>query len=559
MSNFYMLRLGAESETDIRTIDSCHRENLAHPFEIHVRCKQVPQSVAVGDFAVIWLGTNNNKGGRTPWVQGVRALGVIIGLSGEEGYNNEKTVSVSVGVVLNQSLTKMDFVNQTRVPYKQLATMPVLGVNNYSSQVIQRIDTSQPLDLFLAVESLHPGFLFDAQTVYPSLDWLSLEQADASATVASADLEPPDFDAEDLSETGVMTKPWNPNDIRITTKSFTVRELFTQISEGELDLAPDFQRDFVWKENQQVRLVESILLGIPLPAFYFNQDNSGAHQVIDGVQRLTTIRHFMSDALELKEEFLEYLGPLKGSKYSTLDSATKRRFASTQVVAHVIEPQTPDEVKYDIFNRVNTGGSPLSAQEIRHCMSKTRSREFLRRLVEKQCFDQIMGGLFWKREPTGQLVRDNKRMADREIALRFCAFYTVPIEEYAPSLDRFLLDFTHRLDKAGTLDLETIEAAFERAMKNCYAILGSGAFRRWPIGSNRRGPLNRAIFESQAVALANYPLEVLLPHKEAIHSGLRNLFSDPEYDNAVRFGTGDYRKVEQRMTTPREVLDRILT
>jgi Protein of unknown function DUF262 len=238
---------------------------------------------------------------------------------------------------------------------------------------------------------------------------------------------------EDKSGSDLKIKPWNPDDIRITTKNFTIREIYTQIQDKapdqekeldkELDLAPEFQRSFVWKIKQQIRLIETILLGIPLPAFYFNQDKDGAQQVIDGVQRLTTIKRFMSDRLELKEEHLEYLSPLKGSTFSTLDPATKRRFAGTQIVAHVIEPQTPDDVKYDIFNRVNTGGSPLTAQEIRHCMSKTRSREFLRKLVESDSFDIATGKLFWGKDPAGKLVRDSKRMTDREMVLRFCAFY----------------------------------------------------------------------------------------------------------------------------------------
>lgn len=94
---------------------------------------------------------------------------------------------------------------------------------------------------------------------------------------------------EDTSRDDVQFKPWDPKHIRITTKNYTLREIFSQIEEGELDLAPDFQRSFVWKKRQQVRLIESILLGIPLPAFYFNLDQSGAIQVVDGVQRLTTV------------------------------------------------------------------------------------------------------------------------------------------------------------------------------------------------------------------------------------------------------------------------------
>ena len=376
------------------------------------------------------------------------------------------------------------------------------------------------------------------------------------------------LDDEDKSGSDLKMKPWNPNDIRITTKNFTIREIYNQIQdeesdqEKELDLAPDFQRSYVWKAKQQIRLIESILLGIPLPAFYFNQDKDGAQQVIDGVQRLTTIKRFMSDQLELKEEYLEYLSPLKGSIFSTLDTATKRQFSATQIVAHVIEPQTPDDVKYDIFNRVNTGGSPLTAQEIRHCMSKARSREFLRKLVESDSFDNATSKLFWSNNSAGVLIRDSKRMTDREMVLRFCAFYIEPLEEYAKasSLDAFLLEFSRWLDhKAKPNDLKKLEIAFQQAMLNCYQVFGKGVFRRWlPNNPSPRGRINRAIFESQALALADYSPELVLANKEIIQKTLRNLFCDPLYDNAVSFGTGSYRKVEARIVSPRQALEKIL-
>ncbi|MBK6998720.1 MAG: DUF262 domain-containing protein [Rhodoferax sp.] len=371
---------------------------------------------------------------------------------------------------------------------------------------------------------------------------------------------------EDKSSTDLATKPWDPKDIRITTKTFTLREIYTQIVDGELDLAPDFQRSFVWKDKQQVRLIESILLGIPLPAFYFNQDVTGAHQVIDGVQRLTTLKHFMSNGLALNGDALEYLSKLKGTSYQTLDAATRRRFAGTQIVAHVIEPQTPAEVKYDIFNRVNTGGSPLSAQEIRHCMSKVHSRNFLNALVESESFNAVMGRAFWSKDASGQWIRNNQRMMDREMALRFCAFYTLPVEEYAKatSLDAFLLKFTQSIDHQhetnSTIDTGTMTAAFDRAMRNANEIMGRGAFRLWTPGeSSRRGPLNRAIFESQAIALADYSLEQLQPHKQDIQNAFRQLFLNPDYDTAVRVGTGSFLNVSRRLNMPKAAIAKILS
>lgn len=358
-----------------------------------------------------------------------------------------------------------------------------------------------------------------------------------------------------------LLKPWDPQQIRITTKTFTIREIFNQIEEHEIDLAPDFQRSFVWKPKKQVLLIESIILGIPLPAFYFNQDEFGAYQVIDGVQRLTTIRLFMSNELSLEETHLAYLKDLTGRTFSSLEAPVKRRFAATQIVAHVIEPQTPAELKFDIFNRVNTGGEPLSAQEIRHCMSKEPSRLLLNDLVTLPSFNAATGYFFFSRDTSGARIRDNRRMADRELALRFCAFRMSTIADYenANSLDGFLLDFTRRIDfELTNAQQATLRAAFDQAMTNCNEILGEAAFRRWRPGAPRRGPINRAVFESQALALADYKLDELLPHAAVIQDAFRSLFDSEEYDSAVRFGTGDPRKIERRLGITKATIAAIL-
>jgi len=269
----------------------------------------------------------------------------------------------------------------------------------------------------------------------------------------------------------------------------------------------------------------------------------------------------MSNQLSLEETHLAYLKQLTGHNFDSLDSPIRRRFAGTQIVAHVIEPQTPDELKFDIFYRVNTGGEPLSAQEIRHCMSKEPSRDLLYQLVTDPAFDEATARTFFKRGPGGMPVRDSRRMADRELALRFCAFRlsTISTYERASSLDGFLLDFTRLIDtKLSNDERDELRAAFSRAMINSAAILQDAAFRRWAPDAARRGPINRAVFESQALALADYPLDVLLPHSNEIKFAFRSLFDVADYDSAVRFGTGDPRKLERRLETTRNVLGKIL-
>lgn len=367
--------------------------------------------------------------------------------------------------------------------------------------------------------------------------------------------------AEDIGGHAQTIKPWDPGKIRITTKSFTLREVVGQIQDDDIDLSPDFQREYVWKERQRTRLIESILLGIPLPAFYFNQSESGKYQVVDGVQRLSTIALFMQNQHRLSASDLEYLFDLDGKLYDQLDTAAIRRFRSTQIVVHIIEPQTPDEVKYDIFNRVNTLGSPLSAQEIRHAMSAIRSREFIRHLAESEVFDAATEFSYWKKSPSGEVVRDSGRMANRELALRFCAFRLSSIEEYRQfvSLDAFLMNFTKRID--GTIEpvisdqtLRRLENEFLHAMVAAKEVLGSAAFRRWPLEADRRGPINRAVFEAQANALADHPLDAMLRRRDEIVNVFRSAFVEQEYLRAVTVSTGDPNRVFYRLRKTRSIL-----
>lgn len=370
------------------------------------------------------------------------------------------------------------------------------------------------------------------------------------------------IEAEDVDNEWVITKPWDPKYIRITTKHFTVRELCLQIQDGDIDLSPDFQRSFVWSKKQQIRLIESVLLGIPLPAFYFNLDNDGKIQVIDGVQRLTTISEFFFDRLTLEARHLEYLVDFNHCTISSVDAATRKRFSSTQLVAHVIEPQTPEEVKYDIFNRVNTGGTRLTAQEIRHSMSKPRSRDFLQALVSLPSFGAATQDAFID---TSGAYRASMRMADLEMALRFCAFRSISVEDYAlfPSLDAFLVEFTKLLDGQHshinyTVDLSELYDAFDSSMKNCAQVLGEGAFRWWPLDAQRRGPINRAVFESQSLALADWTSSQLAPHTGRLLYEFRHLFEDVEYASSVRAGTGDPGKVATRLRTARRLVEYIV-
>ena len=349
--------------------------------------------------------------------------------------------------------------------------------------------------------------------------------------------------------------PWDPEDIRVSTRNFSLRNVIDMIAEGGLDLAPDFQRLHVWKPVQKVQLIESVLLQIPLPAFYFAENATGVMQVVDGVQRLSTINDFVTGEPKRGGGFplvgLEYLSDVKGKRFNDLPAVWKRRIHNTQIVAHVIEPSTPAAVMYDIFRRINTGGTPLRAQEIRHCVSKQRSRDFLKELAATTALEIATNGK----------LKNHQRMVDRELALRFVAFWRCGPEGYLrnDSLESFLLRATRSLDDECEIDefaLVDIRTAFERGLTLAQEMFGEYAFRKWPIGLDRLAPINRALFETWTVELARTDQAVVRENAEKIRDLARHgMASDTKYTQSISSATGDVRAVQMRFQKTRSFIE----
>ena len=366
----------------------------------------------------------------------------------------------------------------------------------------------------------------------------------ATGLEAETDVSPPTDEPE----------PWDPEKIRIHTKHYSLRQLVDMIAEGDIDLAPDFQRHYVWNSRQRCSLVESLLLGIPLPSFYFNEGTSGLLQVVDGVQRLTTIFDYVNKR-NFKLGAVTYLHDLEGQGFDDLAAMFRRRLNSVQFVAHVIDPQTPYRVKFEIFRRINTGGSPLSAQEIRHCMSDARSRTFLKELANDESFLAA----------TRRAFLHHPRMADLEVVLRFVGFRLFTPDEYAEhgSFDEFLGVVTRRLDDdLADQSLDQLRADFVRGMTNCYTVFGDYAFRKWPLDTaptDRRNPINRALFESWGTVLADHDEDAVRAGTQELVKRAREMMTnDSEFIGSISGSTGDVRNVRTRLSTVREVVQEVL-
>lgn len=376
------------------------------------------------------------------------------------------------------------------------------------------------------------------------------------------DAQPVPEEHEDNLATGIETeesdefhdidRPWNPESIRVATKSFSLRNMLDSIDEDSLDLAPDFQRLKVWKPVQKAQLIESILLQIPLPAFYFAEDTDGTLRVVDGVQRLTTIYDFVRGGADGRSNFslagLEYIADVEGLRFEDLPRLWQRRIYNTQITANVIDPTTPRPVMYDIFRRINTGGTPLNAQEIRHCMSRARSREFLKGLVETPLFNTVTGGALQKQ----------RRMIDREVALRFTAFWLLGVDEYEPPMDEFLWSATELLDDSQPEEptiLETREA-FQCGLSRADQVFGRHAFRKWPDWDDVLRPFNRALFESWTVELARLPADLTVEEADKLRIATRAAMTrNYQYIDSVSASTGDRNRVRNRFKIARQLIE----
>lgn len=301
----------------------------------------------------------------------------------------------------------------------------------------------------------------------------------------------------------------------------------------------------VWRTDQKSLLVESLLLQIPLPAFYFAEDADGSFRVVDGLQRLSTLHAFVrggDKGFALGK--LEHLDDLKNLRFSDLPVPFQRRINNTQLIVNVIDPTTPRGVTYEIFKRINTGGTPLNAQEIRHCMSSPRSRDILHRMTHTDAFAQATGGR----------LTDHIRMNDREMALRFAAFWLKGIDAYQerPMMELFLMDATELLDDPKQVPDEKVtalEAAFERAMTHAHLVFGEHAFRKWPMVDDYRRPINRAMFESWSMALADpqHTAADLRARRTSIVKAARErMTTDVQYLNAITSSTADRFRVAYR-------------
>lgn len=350
-----------------------------------------------------------------------------------------------------------------------------------------------------------------------------------------------------------ITEPFDPTLIRVETKTLSMDLLISRIREGEINLMPDFQRKAgIWSDAAQSRLIESMLIRIPLPAFYMDASNEDEWLVVDGLQRLTAINRFVIKK-ELKLSGLEFLHNQRGMGFDELPRNFRRRINETQMTVYLIEKDTPPEVKFNIFKRINTGGLPLSSQEIRHALNQGAATQMLKRLAGSDTF----------KEATDYGIRDH-RMAAQECVLRFMAFTLKSYRSYkSKDFDNFLNTAMAAINNMQKNDRIKLEDSFVRSLNASTDIFWIYAFRKQYRKNAGRNPINKALFETWTVNLNNLDddrLKELKEKKEALVDGfIKLMYGSSGFNDAISQATGNVAKVYLRFSKIEELIKGVLS
>ncbi len=346
---------------------------------------------------------------------------------------------------------------------------------------------------------------------------------------------------EDQNDGGLY--PYDPayENIEIGEDPFSVFEYLRQLEKGKIKIQPDFQRNQVWNNVQKSKFIESIILNFPLPPIYLNETKESTYIVIDGLQRSTALEEFYKGTYALTG--IEAIPKYNKKKFKDLPEVLQSKFEDKKLTVFVLKPSTPMVVIYDLFNRINTGGTQLNRQEVRNCIFIGKSTQLLKDLSEKHYF----------KTATSYGV-SAKRMKDREVILRYLSFRWFDFEnEYTGDMSDYVETAMKKINQKSDEEISRMKEDFQRVMNHSFSIWQDQNFR---IPTEQtRGTINIAIFETISNYLSYKSDDFIKENKKIIKRNYSTLIKNSTYFESVTKSTGNKIKVLDRFRIANEVLN----
>lgn len=321
------------------------------------------------------------------------------------------------------------------------------------------------------------------------------------------------------------------DELSIRDEPRTAVDVVRRIEKGRFVLDPEFQREFVWDEKKQSRLIESVLMRIPLPVFYVAENDEGRLIMVDGRQRVTTLKRFIDGELKLD---LEDRKDLHRKQFAQLEARLQNRVEDCQLRFYIIDHKVPERARLDIFERVN-GGEVLTRQQMRNAIYNGTATQFLKEEAGTNLF----------REATGDSL-DAKKMQDREFVNRFCSFSLLSLDTYKGDMDDWLARGLKELERLSEAERQTLRAKLQLGLRNNFTVFAKHAFRKHREAAHRRSIINASIFDVMMSELSKRDEASVAARADALRSAFIRRMDDVEFERAVTYGPNAAKEVRKR-------------
>jgi hypothetical protein len=364
------------------------------------------------------------------------------------------------------------------------------------------------------------------------------------STMTAQVVEQPDpFSIEGLDQTDdAGWGEYSLDSIFVRNETRSVSDIVRRIDNGRCILDPEFQRDFVWPEDKQSKLIQSCIMRSPLPVFYLAAASDGKIIIVDGLQRLTTFHRFVKGQFKLKglsaSGNLVDANQLEGKKFSQLDIPLQERILDTQLITYILDANAPERARLDIFERVNSG-VPLTRQQMRNALYSGPATIWLKEAAASYHFRTACGGGL-----------DPKTMRDREAINRFCAFFLLKWTAYkSGEMDSFLASALTGMNRLSSAHLANLRHLFDVSMRLNREIFGDHAFRKslaTADQNSRRQVLNIALFDVCSVNFAKFNQQINSSTSAKVHQAFSALIADKDFSKAITYSTNSTQAVAAR-------------
>lgn len=366
---------------------------------------------------------------------------------------------------------------------------------------------------------------------------------------------------EDIEEEDIDIPPGEVKKIFTDQGDPEIDGLYQRWQRGKFDIQPNFQRYFVWDISKSSRLIESALLDIPLPVVYLTEEADGKIYVIYGQQRLTSFFSFIDGRFPdgkgkvFKLTGLRVLRDYQNKKFSELPEDIQDKIRYCKIRTITFKKESNPNLKFEIFERLNTGSVPLNTQELRNCIYRGKFNELIKSLAADKDFLELLN-----------LKQPDRRMKDIELVLRFCAFYHNTHINYKSPVKNFLNNEMIRFQNISDKDAEQIRNAFKNSISIIKSLLGDKAFKRFYIGNDNskdgyweKQRFNTSLYDILMDSFAREDKNNVFQNLDSIREALINLMtSDPEFIDAIEIGTSEERKVTRRFDKWRNTLQQVI-